>query len=82
MKLQLLLLYLSGVNLDMNFQQNLMGIFFQMRICMEVERRLVAMEEEIVINPQYVQKVFEPQDDESPAPSSGQTSSFSVVSPM
>lgn len=49
---------------------------------MEVERRLQAMEEEIVVNPQYVQKVLGPQEDEGPTPSSAQSTSFSIVSSM
>lgn len=58
-----------------------------MQLCMEVERRLQTMEEEIVVNPQYVQKVLGPQDDEGPAPSSAQSSSsssstFNIVSSM
>ncbi|XP_042226435.1 COP9 signalosome complex subunit 3-like isoform X1 [Homarus americanus] len=54
----------------------------EMQLCMEVERRLQAMEEEIVVNPQYVQKVLGPQDDEGPTPSSAQSTSFSIVSSM
>ncbi|KAG0729015.1 COP9 signalosome complex subunit 3 [Chionoecetes opilio] len=56
---------------------------FKMQLCMEVERRLQAMEEEIVVNPQYVQKVVGPQDDEGPSQSSStQPSSFSNMSSM
>lgn len=54
----------------------------EMQLCMEVERRLQAMEEEIVVNPQYVQKVVGPQDDEGPTQSSTQSSSFSNMSSM
>ncbi|KAK7083996.1 COP9 signalosome complex subunit 3 [Halocaridina rubra] len=54
----------------------------EMQLCMEVERRLQAMEEEIVVNPQYVQKVLGPQEDEGPTPSSAQSSSFSIASSM
>ncbi|KAK8397466.1 hypothetical protein O3P69_004904 [Scylla paramamosain] len=54
----------------------------EMQLCMEVERRLQAMEEEIVVNPQYVQKVVGPQDDEGPSQSSAQAGSFSNMSSM
>ncbi|XP_045130958.1 COP9 signalosome complex subunit 3-like [Portunus trituberculatus] len=54
----------------------------EMQLCMEVERRLQAMEEEIVVNPQYVQKVVGPQDDEGPSQSSTQPGSFPNMSSM
>ncbi|XP_076060686.1 COP9 signalosome subunit 3 [Oratosquilla oratoria] len=41
----------------------------ELQLCMEVERRLQGMEEEIVVNPQYVQKVLGPQEEDGPAPS-------------
>ncbi|KAB7503572.1 COP9 signalosome complex subunit 3 [Armadillidium nasatum] len=42
-------------NLDKNLQ-----------ICMAVERQIQAMEEEIMVNPQYVQKLLGPQDEDGP----------------
>lgn len=54
----------------------------EMKLVMEVERRLQCMEEEILVNPQYVQKVLGPQEDEGPTPGASQSSSFSMVSSM
>ena len=45
-----------------------------MRRCMEIEKQLVAMEEDILVNPQYVQKIYEPQDEEGAPQSSGSSS--------
>lgn len=33
-------------------------------MCMTVEKQVEAMEEEIMVNPQYVQKVLRPQDED------------------
>lgn len=44
---------------------------------MSVERQLTTMEEEIMVNPQYVQKQVGPQEEDSSTPTQGQTTSSS-----
>lgn len=41
----------------------------QLAICMELDRQILAMDEEIQVNPQYVKKVSGMQDDEQPSKS-------------
>lgn len=38
----------------------------QLAICMELDRQILAMDEEIQVNPQYVKKASGVQDDEQP----------------
>lgn len=45
----------------------LRGLETQLAICMELDKQILAMDEEIQVNPQYVKKVTGAQEDEQPS---------------
>lgn len=47
----------------------LKNLEYQLAVCMELDRQVLTMDEEIQVNPQYVKKATGVQDDEQPSKS-------------